>query len=211
MQEDRLARRVPVWWKHSGGQAVNATLLPHNRIAWAIRHNELLSTRSRPFEVHRLDGTRTATVETPDVVSDWHELRPLPNGHFLILGDKRRDHVNLAAYGGPRDATVLDGIAEEVTGTGRVVWKWNSARHIGIAESGRWLSYYVFKNRVVLPDGQPPELIAHFVPGGRCGTIRHPDLLHASRSSLRPSHSTDNSPTTTNKSVANSIGLPALS
>ena len=29
---------VPVWWKHSGGQAVNATLLPHNRIAWAIRH-----------------------------------------------------------------------------------------------------------------------------------------------------------------------------
>jgi hypothetical protein len=78
---------VPVWWMHSNGQAINATLVPHQRIAWAQRRRELLSTTPRPFEIHSLDGTRVGTVQTPDVVSDWHELQPLSNGDFLVLGD----------------------------------------------------------------------------------------------------------------------------
>ena len=47
----------------------------------------------------------------------------------------RRDHVDLSSLGGPADATVLDGEIQEVTPQRQLVWSWNSADHIGIAET----------------------------------------------------------------------------
>ncbi len=151
---------VPVWWQHSPAQAIDATLLSHNRIAWAIRAEELLSSASRPFHIHRLDGSVDGTIKTPDVISDWHELRPLPNGNFLILGDKPRNHVDLRAYKGPRDATVLDGVAEEVTPTGKRVWKWNSHGHIPLSASKPWF-FHILAHAVTLRNGRKAYDLVH--------------------------------------------------
>ena len=173
---------VPVWWMHSNGSAINATLLPHDRIAWSVRKYEELSSQSRPFEVHALDGSRVGTIVAPDILSDWHELRPLPNGDFFILGSTRRDHVDLRPYGGPSDATVLDGVAEELTPTGRVVWSWSSRDHIPLSASSRWY-FYIFKNSIRLPDGRRAYDLVHLnsvEPDGSKVVIssRHTDAVY---------------------------------
>lgn len=174
---------VPVWWMKSPGQAIDATLLPHNRIAWALRTRELLSSTSRPFEIHALDGRRTGTIETPDVTSDWHELRPLPNGHFLLLGDTPRNHVDLSKYKGPRDATVLDGVVEEVTASGKRVWKWSSRNHIPLADSERWF-FHIVSHPVTLPDGRKAYDLVHLNAAEPYGSTvvlssRHTDAIYA--------------------------------
>jgi hypothetical protein len=151
---------VPVWWMHTPGGAATLTLLPHNRLAWSLRHYDLLSNGPRPFEIHALDGVRKGTIRAPHINSDWHELHLLANGHFLVLGDRPRRHVNLKPYGGPKDATVLDGVAEELTPKGRVVWSWNSRKQISLAESRRWYTT-ILSSFVRMPDGRKAYDIVH--------------------------------------------------
>ena len=44
--------------------------------------------------------------------------------------------ANLTSIGGPSDQTVIDGIVQEVNvATGRVLWTWNSARHVPYGNS----------------------------------------------------------------------------
>ena len=174
---------VPVWWMPTRASAINATLLPHARVAWSVRRLELLSSRSRPYQVHRLDGARVGTIVGRKMISDYHELRPLPNGDLLILGAKRRDHVNLVAYGGPRNATVLDGVAEELTRTGRVVWSWNSRGHIALSESRHWLPY-ILRSPIRMPDGRRAYDLVHLNSADQDGSTivlsaRHADAVYA--------------------------------
>ena len=44
--------------------------------------------------------------------------------------------MDLSAFGGPEDATVMDGVVQEIDiGTGEVLFEWHSIEHVGLEES----------------------------------------------------------------------------
>lgn len=175
---------VPVWWKDTGGPALDASLLRDGNVAWAQRQGQDISPgiSSGRYEAHRLDGRLVRTFYLPDgTPTDRHELQIMPNGDYVAVGYKPRDHVNLLALGGPKDATVLDAVVEEVTPRHRLVWAWNSKDHIGLAETGRWFG---LAQPVHLRDGRTAYDIVHINAVERYGTqhflisLRHTDAIY---------------------------------
>lgn len=77
-------------------------------------------------EVRSLDGKLLKVVKTQNAPTDGHEYTLLPNGNVLINSYKPVLGVDLTSVGGPADAGVLTGEIQEVTPSGKVVWKWNS-------------------------------------------------------------------------------------
>jgi hypothetical protein len=68
------------------------------------------------------------------MVTNHHDLQ-FRSGDHLIGGYIPREHVDLTAYGGPADATVMDAELQEVTGDGKLVWDWKSQNHISLSET----------------------------------------------------------------------------
>ena len=67
--------------------------------------------------------------------ADSHEFRLTPYGTALITIYNPVPY-DLSPYGGPKEGTVVDGIAQEIdVATGRVVFEWHSLDHVGIDES----------------------------------------------------------------------------
>ncbi|MEA2179693.1 MAG: hypothetical protein QOG77_2990 [Solirubrobacteraceae bacterium] len=93
---------------------------------------------------------------------DFHETTITPQGTFLgiVYNPVRRD---LRAWGGPKDARVIDSVIQELDiKTGLVMWEWHSLGTIALDESyapvpggGDPLWDYVHANSVVLtPDNE---------------------------------------------------------
>jgi hypothetical protein len=77
-----------------------------------------------------------ATVKAGNGLSaDGHEFLITPQNTALILSYTTAT-ANLTSIGGPADQTVIDGVAQEIDiKTGKVLFQWNSARHVPYAES----------------------------------------------------------------------------
>ncbi len=69
-------------------------------------------------------------------LTDWHELRLLPNGHALILGDDR-ELVDMSAIvpGGNPNAVVIGNIIQELDSQKNVVFEWRSWDHFQITDA----------------------------------------------------------------------------
>jgi hypothetical protein len=185
---------VPEWWINTHRPPLDASLLPDGNVAWAQQHGIDLApgVSSGAYEEHRLDGRLVRTFSIPDgTPTDRHEMQLLRGGHYVVVGYKPRNGVDLSPYGGPSNATVLDALVEEVTRSRKVVWSWNSGDHIGLAETGRWYQQYVIANPVTLPDGRTAYDIVHINavdPYGRnrfLVSLRHTDSVYAID---KPSH-----------------------
>jgi hypothetical protein len=179
---------VPVWWINAHRPPLDASLLPDGNVAWAQQHGVDLApgVSSGAYEEHRLDGTLVRTFSIPDgTPTDRHEMQLLPNGDYVVVGYKPRDGVDLSPYGGPADATVLDAVVEEITPARKVAWRWSSADHIDLAETGRWYQQYVIGHPVQLPDGRTAYDIVHLNAVDRYGphrflvSLRHTDSVYA--------------------------------
>jgi Arylsulfotransferase (ASST) len=134
---------APVWWKRSHDPPFNPTLLADGRIAWyPIPPHTLFGLRPDiRYELRGLDGKLDRRIGTTGVPTDFHEIQELPNGHFLLDAYRPRDNVDLRKVrytGGPKRARVYFGEIQEVTRTGKLVWRWNSRRHIGLLEADPW-------------------------------------------------------------------------
>ncbi len=153
---------VPVWWYPSKAvQPLDATLLSNNTVAFAHFEGTGFNVQaSEVSEIRRLDGTLVKTVSTVGSPTDFHELQPLPNGDFLLDTYTPRDHVDLSPYGGPADATVVDGQIQEIAPDGSLVWSWNSKDHIDLSETGRWWPS-ILSSPTTLPDGRKAYDIVH--------------------------------------------------
>jgi hypothetical protein len=185
---------VPVWWINTHRPPLDASLLPGGHVAWAQQHGVDLApgVSSGAYEEHRLDGSLVRTFTIPNgTPTDRHEMQLLPNGHYVVVGYKPRNGVDLSPYGGPSNATVLDALVEEVTPQHKVAWSWNSGNHIDLAETGRWYQQYVIANPVRLRDGRTAYDIVHINavdPYGRnrfLVSLRHTDSVYAID---KPSH-----------------------
>jgi hypothetical protein len=126
---------VPLWWKKPDGDAfpVNTRLLSDGTVTWA----RLGGPFSQTYWDHvKLDGTALPPFRAVGPSgADHHDLTPLPNGDHLMISYRPRRHVNLKPFGGPRDATVLDGYVQELTPDGRLVWQWTTKGHVKLGET----------------------------------------------------------------------------
>ncbi|MEA2471381.1 MAG: hypothetical protein QOE38_2380 [Thermoleophilaceae bacterium] len=125
---------VPVWWKQPDGAfPVNTRLLPDGTVTWA----RLGGPFSQTYWDHvKLDGGALAPFKAAGSSgADHHDFTLLPNGNHLMISYRPRRHVDLHPFGGPRDATVLDGYVQELTPDGRLVWQWTTKGHVRLAES----------------------------------------------------------------------------
>ncbi len=175
---------VPVWWLKAPGQPFDAEWLPGRRIAWTQRRQFELATTQHTYEVHTLDGTSAGEVRGAGTVTDFHELRPLANGNFLVLGMSPRSGVDLHRYGGPKDATVLDGIVQEMTPQGKVAWSWSSYGHIPLSATARWLRNVAIPDHETMPGGKAAYDLVHLNSADPDGpniviSSRHADAVYA--------------------------------
>ena len=153
---------APVWWmRDPNGAPMNASLLPHTRIAWYTYKGGPFGVHPEVgYGVHALDGRLVHTYKAHGGSTDLHELQVLPNRHAMVIRYKvRRKTVDLSRYPhGRRDTTVVDGQAQEVDRHGRLAWSWNTKDHIALSELKRWLP---IGNPVHLPDGRWVRDLAH--------------------------------------------------
>jgi hypothetical protein len=132
---------VPVWWHEAAPPAIDAKVLRDGTLAFASYNDETFGTSfASGYEIRRLDGSLVRELATVGTATDFHDLEELENGNYALLSYRPRDGVDLSEYGGPGDATVLDAEVQEITPDGDLVWSWNSADHIDLAETGRWWS-----------------------------------------------------------------------
>ena len=152
---------APVWWFRSPERLVQDARLIHGKIAYADAPPGGIfgSVPTDAYRIRRPDGALVRSLQAVGVPTDFHDFRPIGRGH-LMLAYRPRPHVDLSAYGGPSDATVLDSEIQRVSHRDRLVWSWNSADHIPLAETGRWWPEVVGRP-FTLPDGTTVYDITH--------------------------------------------------
>jgi hypothetical protein len=90
-----------------------------------------------PYEIHQMSTVATIPIFAAGLAPDPHELRPLPNGDFLIFTDQIQNGVDLTGYPGTMldggtfgsDASILPCDILEVDQAGNVVWQWTGTDH----------------------------------------------------------------------------------
>jgi len=152
---------APIWWKHDAAPS-DAQLLANGNVAWVTPTEKGVGTDpSSAYEEHRLDGRLVRRIQAVGNPTDQHELETLPGGNVMVLAYRPRDGVDLSAYGGPADATVLDAEIQELTPSGDLVWSWNSKDHIGLEEAGRWYRTAIIAGPTPLRDGRLGYDVVH--------------------------------------------------
>ena len=131
---------VPVWWYRPIEDAHDALLVGGN-IAYAEANAGGFGYEEfGAYRILRPDGSLVRTIRAVGSPTDFHDLQRVGRD-YLVLTYRPRDHVDLSAYGGPTDATVLDSEIQRIDRRGRLVWSWSSRDHIALAETGRWWPY----------------------------------------------------------------------
>jgi VCBS repeat-containing protein len=127
---------VPLWWFDDGGGApADAKYLADGTIAWASDR----ATANARYEIRALDGSPVRELKTVATMTDGHDMQLLDNGNYLLMSYRQRaGTVDLSAYGGSADATVLDAELQEIEPDGSLLWSWNSKDHIDLAETDHW-------------------------------------------------------------------------
>jgi hypothetical protein len=151
---------APVWWMERRTKPHDAKLLPDGNLAWSTFTNGQYASHSVPYEEHRLDGRLVRRIKAVGVPTDGHDLQVLPNGDYLVVSYVPRGGVDLSAYGGPKRATVIDNEVQELSPSGRRVWRWNSKDHLDLSESAPFMKY-ILDGPVRTADGRKAYDIVH--------------------------------------------------
>jgi hypothetical protein len=116
---------LPIWWRKNENLPYDSKILPNGDIAW---------TQQIGFEESGLDGITKRFFNTVGDFPDIHELQPLDNGDFVVIAYRLIDHVDLSAFGGSTDATILDNLIQVIAPDGSLAWSWNPMEHISLSE-----------------------------------------------------------------------------
>ena len=175
-------RGVPVWWMKTDPPPFDGKLLPDGNLAWTRWVFSRAPTGY--FEEHALDGSVVRRWDSVGIHSNPHELQVFPDGSSMYAIYPPRDHVDLSRFGGPKDATVLDGEVQELDPEGNVVWSWSTANHVALSETRHWYPKLFKDKPVELVDGRGAYDLAHLnsiervSPSRVVISLRHTDAVY---------------------------------
>ena len=97
-------------------------LLPGGNIAMARYFGGGFGANSSTaYDIRRLDSSLVKRPTTVGSTTDHHEIQQTAQGVTTSSAPYRpRDHVDLSAYGGPADATIVDGEIQELDASQRL-------------------------------------------------------------------------------------------
>ena len=145
----------PRWWYRPKTPALQAQILADGTVVSSRTFHDGYGIDPRMAEeVHSLSGRLLGLIRTHGSITDGHELQPAPSGGFYLDSYPIKDNIDLRRFGGPRHAAVAFGEIQELSRSGRLLWRWKSRGHIRLAETGRWWRHNILHNphRV---DGHP--------------------------------------------------------
>lgn len=176
---------VPVWWYRAALPPIDGKVMPNGHIAWARWYSRPFGVSpDQAYEEHRLDGSLARTITAVGTPTDQHDMVRTPQGTDMLLSYVPRDGVDLSAWGGPSDATVLDTVIQEVSTEGKLLWSWNSKDHVALSESERLFSPLIISQPSTLPDGRTVYDIVHanaiepLEDGSLLLSLRHTDAVY---------------------------------
>ena len=166
---------VPVWWDTGVGAPSQfepnyAEFLNPTTIAWG--------TSAGSFQLVGLNGQVKATIGGGSTVLDTHDFKLLPNGNYLGIEPVTRNCpavpsqcVNLSSWGLSSQATIIDDDIVELNPAGQVVWRWDTANHINVANANvHWHDQF--------PDVIHMNSIQYDGHGGVVFSARHFDAVY---------------------------------
>jgi Arylsulfotransferase (ASST) len=132
---------TPVWYglTANGGGAKDVDLLAPNTISYVPIAGYTFGTSMGQFENHALDPVGVSFVTSVGIPVDTHEFRRLPNGDYLLFASPVTTGVDLTGlsnYGASED--ILNGVIQEVTPGGQVVWQWTATDHFDPVKDTTW-------------------------------------------------------------------------
>jgi hypothetical protein len=136
---------TPVWYQKTARPgAINVDSFARNTISWTSSSGPGFGTDpSAAFSVYDLETGTTQRLRSPTPPLDFHELQPLANGDRLMLASPLRAGMDLRPLGLGANRTIVDCMIQQVSPTGRLIWRWRASEHIGSGESLHWYSYTV--------------------------------------------------------------------
>jgi hypothetical protein len=130
---------APRWWYSPETRALWGQVLSDGTVSWARSFGDGYGLDPRmAHEVRSLSGELIRVVRTKGEIIDGHEFQELDNDNVLVDTYAPSAKVNLSRFGGPKNASAVFAEVQEIDPDGRVVWRWNSRRRIGLEETGRW-------------------------------------------------------------------------
>jgi hypothetical protein len=129
-----------VYYKHFGASVLDFKLQPNGRVTYFNR-NKFRIMKGDMFVID-------SVVAGNGRITDGHELRILPDGHYLLLGEETRT-LNLTAYNyfhgngaaGSPNATVTSAVIQELDTNKSVVFEWRAKDHFNFdGVDPYWLS-----------------------------------------------------------------------
>jgi arylsulfotransferase ASST len=150
---------VPVWYYLAEHGYLNDV---DNLVSGSISFAHYTPDVEQDFEFHQLSPVETTYVEPSDTVLDEHELRVLPNGHYLVISNPVLSGVDLTGVSisfpdggvekfGPNSSIQDCDLVEFDPATGEVFWQWTGSEHLDpVKDSTISLISY---NQVTGPDG----------------------------------------------------------
>ncbi len=127
---------TPVWYHKTLGQALNITPISKDTIAWMSNAGPGFGIDpGGAFQEYNLASGTSHWLSAPVVPTDFHELDVIGGGHVMMLSSPLTSPVDMSAFGGAPDATIVDCVVQEVGTNGQLVWRWRASDHIGVTES----------------------------------------------------------------------------
>jgi hypothetical protein len=179
----------PRWWYRPNTRALWAQVLADGTISWPRSFGDGYGLDPRmAHEIRSPTGKLLRLVRTKGAIIDGHEFRELGNGNVLV-DSYVPETADLRRFGGPAKAAIVSAEIQEIGPEGQVLWRWNSRRHIGLDETGRWWHNVLANPRRRLQglESFDPVHINSIEPRGRDEVVistRHTDAVYGiSRSS----------------------------
>ena len=144
---------VPRWWMSTPTPTLWSQVLRDGTVQAPRAFSDGFGQDPRSaHEIRSLSGKLLRLVRTKGTITDGHEYEEEPNGDYYL--DSYVQHrADLSRFGGPKHTWVVVAEIQEFNKEGKLIWKWNSWKHISLAETGRWWKYELVNPHPAGPGG----------------------------------------------------------
>lgn len=129
-------RGTPVWYAR-GPAVITVDVVAHDVISFFPNGTLPYGyTDAGAAELHALDTSTVTSLAAVGVPTDFHELRALPSGDYLVLSYPLVKGVDLTGLGTFGVQDIVDCQVQELDQTGKLVWSWTASDHVdAVSES----------------------------------------------------------------------------